>query len=81
MMKKNTWTLLIFLLLGLIVGSIAAHLLSSVEEISFLTKATPLTWQPRANLDVISYDLRITVKISLLSIAGLAASFWIYRRL
>lgn len=80
-MKKNTWTLLVFLLIGLIIGSIIAHLLAPVKEITFMTKGTVLSWEPKADLDVISYDLKIKVKISLFSILGLIASFWIYRRI
>ncbi|ANE47165.1 membrane protein [Paenibacillus swuensis] len=80
-MKKNTLTLIIFILLGLLLGSIAAHVLSGVKQLSFLTESTMISWQPRANLDVISYDLKLQVKLSVMSILGLVASIWIYRKL
>ena len=80
-MKKNTWTLIIFLLLGLLTGSLVAELLSPVPALQFLTKSAQITWEPRADLNILKYDLSLQVKINLASILGLCLAFWIYRKL
>jgi hypothetical protein len=80
-MKKNNLTLVIFLIIGLIAGTIVGHLLEPVKEISFLTKSTDISWQPKADLQVLKYDLRFQVKLNLVSILGLIGAFWIYRKL
>lgn len=78
---KNSYGLLILLLLiGLLTGSLAAHLLSSVEGLSFVTNSMTVTWSPQANLDFLKYEFDIQVKISLLSLLGMAAAFWVYRK-
>lgn len=80
-MKKNTLVLIIFLLIGLISGSIVANLISSVDALTILTKSTTISWQPQADFDVIKYSFAIQVKLSLLSILGLVAALWIYRKI
>mgnify|MGYP000259450977 CR=1 FL=1 len=80
-MKKSFGLLLIFLLIGLLTGSLVAHLLVSIEWMSFLTRSMPISWHPQANLEFLKYDFEIQVRISLLSIAGLLAAYWIYRRI
>jgi H+/Cl- antiporter ClcA len=80
-LKKSFGLLLIFLLIGLLTGSLAAHLLISVEWMTYLTKSMFITWHPQANLDFLKYDFDIQVRISLLSIIGLVAAYWVYRRI
>lgn len=80
-MKKSYGLLILFLVIGLLTGSLVAHLLSSVEGVSFLTKAMTVSWSPEANFDFLKYEFTIQVKISLLSLLGLAAAFWVYRRI
>lgn len=80
-MKKNTGVLILFLLLGLISGSIVANLISSVDALAFLTKSTTVSWQPRANFDFMKYSFFIQVKLSLMSILGIVAALWIYRKI
>jgi hypothetical protein len=80
-MKKNNWVLLLFLLIGLLTGSLLSQALQDVQALSFLTKSTSIAWEPSADLDVIQYDFKIRFKLSLLSVAGLIAAFWLYRRL
>jgi hypothetical protein len=81
MMRKSTGTLLIFILLGLITGSVLAHVLSGVDFLTFLTKAQSLSWHPQADLAVLKYNFYFEVKISLLSILGAALAVMIYRKL
>lgn len=80
-MKKNTFTLIVFILLGLLAGSIISQLLQSVEEIAFLTKSTSIDWHPKADLQILKYDLYFQVKLNLISLIGLVGAIWIYRKL
>lgn len=80
-MKKNTFTFILLLIIGLVAGALVGQLLTPVSALSFLTKSVELSWQPKADLLVLKYDLDIQLKLNLLSIAGLAASFWLYRKL
>ncbi|MGF7047186.1 hypothetical protein J2T13_001688 [Paenibacillus sp. DS2015] len=80
-MKKNKGLLLLFLLLGWLVGAWIAKALEPVKSLSFLTASTMIKWSPQANLDIISYDFTIQMKLSLLSLIGIIVSVWLYRRL
>jgi len=79
-MKKNGFTLVLFLVIGLVVGIIVGQLLAPVKALSFLTKTTDIVWQPKADLQVIQYDILLQIKLNLCSILGLAAAFWLYRK-
>ena len=80
-MKKNGLTLVIFLLIGMLTGMIIAELLSPFPFLSFLTRSAEITWEPKANLNIIKYDLYIQVKLNLASIIGIIAAIWAYRKL
>lgn len=80
-LRKNNFILVIFLLIGLLAGSIIGDLLNNVEALSFLTKSSDITWEPRADLSFLKYDLYFQVKLNLISILGLVAAFWIYRKI
>ncbi|MDQ1912389.1 DUF4321 domain-containing protein [Paenibacillus sp. GD4] len=80
-MKKNTFTLLFLLIIGLVAGTLLGQLLAPVPGAAFLTKTVDLSWEPKADLLVIKYDLTLHIRLSLISIAGLAAGFWLYRKL
>lgn len=80
-MKKNNWILILFLMIGLLTGSLLSHWLGSVPGLSFLTKSEGITWEPKADLNVLRYDLFLEVKLNLFSILGMIAAFWIYRKL
>lgn len=79
-MKKGYGLLALFLLIGLLTGSLVAHLLGDIESLAFLTKSMTVSWSPEANLDFLKYDFNIQVKISLLSILGLVAAIWVHRK-
>jgi hypothetical protein len=79
--KKNTFTFILLLIIGLVAGSLVGQLLTSVPALAFLTKSVELSWDPKADLLVIQYDLHFRMKLNLISILGLAAGFWIYRKL
>ncbi|WP_019908977.1 DUF4321 domain-containing protein [Paenibacillus sp. HW567] len=81
MKKKNVGILLLFLILGWLAGAWIAKLLEPVRALSFLTTSTILKWSPQADLDIISYDITIHLKLCLLSLAGIITALWLYRRL
>ncbi|CAG7655347.1 DUF4321 domain-containing protein [Paenibacillus allorhizosphaerae] len=80
-MKKNTFVLILMLLIGLVAGTLVGQLLSPVPGLSFLTRSVELSWLPKADLLVIRYDLNLYIRLNLISLLGLAAGFWIYRKL
>lgn len=80
-MKKSGFTLALFLLLGVLAAAILTQLLASVPWLSFLTKSAQIKWEPKADWIVINYDLHILVKLNVISILGIAAAIWIYRRM
>ena len=80
-MRKSNWTLIIFILIGLLAGTIVAQLLTSVESLSFLTKSTQLDWHPKADLQILSYDLNLQIRLNLMSLIGVIAAVWMYRRM
>ncbi|MNH98488.1 hypothetical protein D3C73_512100 [compost metagenome] len=80
-MKKSNLTLFIFLVIGLITGVIVGQLLASVPALSFLTKSVEIKWEPKADLQVLKYDILILIKLNLCSILGLVGAFLIYRKM
>lgn len=80
-MKKNGWLLMLFILLGLLTGALAARWLQGVSALSFLSRSTTLELSPAADLYVVSFDLRIGVELSFLSIIGVIVAIWLYRKL
>lgn len=80
-MKKNNLTLVVVLVAGLLAGSILAQLFAEVPWLSFLAKSAEVRWEPSADLQVIRYDVKFAVSLNLASVIGLAAAFWIYRKM
>lgn len=80
-MKKNILTLIIFLIIGLVTGVIVGQLLTPVSALSFLTNTVPISWEPKADLQVVKYELHLLVKLNLCSILGLAGGFYLFRKL
>ena len=80
-MKKNVWVLLLFVIIGLLAGTLLSRSLDSVSGLSFLTRTSKIIWSPNADLLAFSYSITITIKVSLLSIVGLIAAIWIYRKM
>ncbi|QGQ95389.1 DUF4321 domain-containing protein [Paenibacillus psychroresistens] len=80
-MKKTNLTLIIFIVLGLLAGTIIAELLTPVSSLAFLTKSAQMNWHPKADLQILKYDLDIQVKLNLISILCAIGAIWIYRRM
>ncbi|MDF2815700.1 MAG: hypothetical protein K0Q81_1900 [Paenibacillus sp.] len=79
-MKKNIFTLIIFLLLGLLTGAILTGLLSSVEWLTFLTRSAQISWEPQADFNVVKYSFSLQIKLNLISILCIGLAIWIYRK-
>ncbi|MBD0381684.1 DUF4321 domain-containing protein [Paenibacillus sedimenti] len=80
-MKKGTVTLVIFLIVGLITGVIVGQLLAPVPALAFLTKSASISWDPKADLQVLKYEIHLQVKLNLCSILGLVGAYLLYRKL
>ncbi len=80
-MKKQPFLLIIFLLIGLLAGSLLSNLLTPYAAVSFLTKSTGISWHPKADLDFLKYDFNFQVKLTLLSLLGVVAAIWLYRKI
>jgi hypothetical protein len=80
-MKKNKWTLFLLVILGLLAGSLVSYWLDAVPGLSFLTNAITTDWSPSFDLHVISLDLSLSINVTLLSIMGMLAAIWCYRKL
>lgn len=80
-MIKNTLTLIVLLILGLVAGTLIGQWLSPFPALSFLTNSVELSWRPQADLLAIRYSLDLHIRLNLLSLLGLVAAFLIYRKL
>lgn len=80
-MKRNVGMLILFLLLGWLVGAWIATALEPVQSLSFLTASKVIKWSPQADLNIISYDFNIQMKLCLLSLLTMIISVWLYRKL
>ncbi|MCR8644148.1 DUF4321 domain-containing protein [Paenibacillus sp. N1-5-1-14] len=80
-MKKNYFILFLFIVIGLVVGIIIGELLAPVKALSFLTKSVGFSWEPKADLNVIKYNIDFEVKLNLCAVIGLAGAIWLYRKL
>ncbi|MDT3429071.1 hypothetical protein J2Z22_004670 [Paenibacillus forsythiae] len=80
MKKRNIGMLVLYMILGWLVGAWVAKLLQPVKALSFLTKSTLIKWSPQADLDIISYDVTIKLKLCMLSLIGIIIAVWLYRR-
>ncbi|OUM97118.1 MAG: hypothetical protein BAA02_14265 [Paenibacillaceae bacterium ZCTH02-B3] len=80
MRKSRHWLLVLFLLLGLVGGSLISHLLEDVRELSFLTKALPISWNPASDLGFLAFELHLRLEFTLVSLIGAVIAIWLYRK-
>jgi hypothetical protein len=80
-LKKTNLTLIIFIVLGLLAGTIIAELLTPISSLEFLTKSAQMEWHPKADLKILKYDLYLQVKLNLTSLICAVGAIWIYRKL
>lgn len=87
--SKNGWTLFLFILLGIVLGSFLGYLTKSVDFLKWLNygfnfsigdaKDNSVVTLNLLNVLVISFGVRI--KITVGSIVGAVAAIFIYRKL
>ena len=87
--SKNGWTLFLFILLGIVLGSFLAYLAKSVDFLKWLnygfnfslgdTKDSGVVTLNLLDVLVISFGIRI--KITVGSIVGAIAAIFIYRKI
>lgn len=88
-MSKNGWTLFLFILLGVVLGSFLGYLTKKVDFLSWLYYGFDFSLGDQKNsgvvtlnlLDVLVISLGIRVKITVGSIVGAIAAFFIYYRI
>lgn len=79
-MKKNGWILLLFILLGMLAGTLVSRWLQDAQALKFLTRSLTVHWSPSADLAVFKFDLNFDANISLFSVIGAALAIWAYRK-
>jgi len=79
MKHKHTAILVILLVIGLLFGSLIGEVFS--DWIPFLNKSQQITWEPKADLNILKYDFYIQVKLNIASVLGLLLAFWIFRKI
>ncbi len=79
-MKKNNWTLLLFCVGGLFIGTLLAHAVFTWTGWGFMSQGMPLIWQPKGDLGFLVYDLHLELKLNIGSFAGIALGIWMFRR-
>lgn len=80
-MKKNNFTLGIFLVIGLLAGTIIGSMVSAIGGLSILTETADISWNPKGDFEIIKYDINIAVELNLFSLIGLIVAFWAHRKL
>ncbi len=88
-MSKNGWTLFLFILLGIVLGSFLGYLTKSVEFLNWLNYGFNFSLGDGKNssvvtlnlLDVLVISFGIRIKITVGSIVGAIAAVFIYRKI
>lgn len=80
-MKKNGWILLLFILLGMLAGTLVSRWLKDAQALKFLTRSLEVRWSPSADLAVFKFDLNFDANLSLFSIIGAVLAIWAYRKM
>lgn len=78
MIGRETVTVVMILLAGLIAGSILGDILAG--WLPFLKVSKTVSWSPSLDLDILTFKLSLQLKFNLASIGGLALAFWISRK-
>ncbi len=84
---KNTWALLLMILVGIVAGGFIGYLVKDVPYLSLLNYGKEFTIGGSGNgtihvdLGILIIDFAVTIKISVASIIGVLISTIIYNRL
>lgn len=77
-MKNRVFLLLIFLVIGLLFGSLIGEIFA--DWLPILNKSQEISWEPKADLNILKYEFHLQVKINLASAIGLLIAFWLYKK-
>jgi hypothetical protein len=88
-MSKNGWTLFLFILLGIVLGSFLGYLAKNVDFLSWLNYGFNFSLGDGKDssvvtlnlLDVLVISFGIRIKITVGSIVGAIAAIFIYRKI
>ncbi|OEF98048.1 hypothetical protein BHF71_03235 [Vulcanibacillus modesticaldus] len=79
MRNKQTAILVIFLVVGLLLGSLIGEFFANWLPI--LNKSQQIVWEPRADFNILKYDFYLQVKLNVASVIGLLIAIWLYRKI
>lgn len=81
--EKNKWILLLFILAGLVVGSLLGEIASNVKELWWLAygKEFGLTSPLTLDLSIMKITFGLMIKINIASIIGVIIALLIYRKI
>ena len=81
--EKNFWILLVFLLSGLVIGSLLGEIASKVSWLWWLSHGESFGISSPIELDlsIIKISFGLMFKINIASIIGMAIAIFIYRKM
>lgn len=81
--EKNKWILLLFILAGLVVGSLLGEVASKVKELWWLAYGQEfgLTSPLTLDLSIMKITFGLMIKINIASIIGVIIALLIYRKI
>ena len=81
--EKNIWLLVLFILCGIVIGSLIGEVVSQVEALWWIGygQTFGLTAPLTLDMGVISLTFAMTLKINIASIIGLGIALFLYRKL
>lgn len=81
--EKNIWVLIIFILCGIVLGSLIGELVSNIDALWWFGYGNDfgLTSPLTLDMGVISLTFALTFKINIASIIGLAIALFAYKKI
>ena len=82
MKSKSSWICILFILAGLVIGSLIGSLASSVDFLWWLSFGQEFGLESPfvLNLSILSITFAFSIKINIASIIGMAIAIFIYRK-
>lgn len=72
---------LLIVLGGAILGTIAGDLLGRMFHIPLLSSTTSVNWHPAGNFVFLKYDFFLEVKLNMTTLLGIGVAYWISKKL
>jgi Domain of unknown function (DUF4321) len=70
---------ILYVVLGLAIGSLAGNLLSHFR-VPYMNTFQTWIWHPAGDLGFIKYDLVLALRLNLMSLVGVVVGFWLLKR-